>query len=209
MSDRFLYFAFGSNLKSKRVKINSPSAEFVGWAVLDNFRLAFAGLSKRWHGASATIIPDTTDHVIGCVWSIEKSNLPELDRQEGVHQKIYEPIQLTVRLNDDSNVTCRSYRKLGVDDVIDGKAPIPEDLPSHAYLSVIIDGAIEHNFPEKYIAKLNGIKHNGIMDIPMMKNIEENRKEADEPEESKFKLKKRYFIIAASIFGIFAFWLKS
>ena len=41
----------------------------------------------------------------------------------------------------------------------------------------------------------------------MMKNIEENRKEADEPDE--FKLKKRYFVIAASIFGILAFWLKS
>merc|ERR1712227_711272 len=111
------------------------------------------------------------------------------------------PIQLTVRLNDDSNVTCRSYRKLGVDDVIDGKAPIPEDLPSHAYLSVIIDGAIEHNFPEKYIAKLNGIKHNGIMDIPMMKNIEENRKEADEPEESKFKLKRDILLLLQVFLG--------
>ena len=47
------------------------------------------------------------------------------------------------------------------------------------------------------------------MDIPMMKNIEENRKEADEPDEAAFKLKKRYFVIAASIFGILAFWLKS
>ena len=93
--------------------INSPSAQFVGWAQLDNYRLAFAGLSARWHGgtlflfylstgvnsnlhlASATIIEDTTDHVIGCVWSIEKSNLAELDRQEGVHQRIYEPVALT------------------------------------------------------------------------------------------------------------------
>ena len=46
MNERFLYFAYGSNLKSKRVKINSPSAEFLGWAVLNGYRLAFAGKSK-------------------------------------------------------------------------------------------------------------------------------------------------------------------
>ena len=46
MNERFLYFAYGSNLKSKRVKFNSPSAEFVGWAVLNGYRLAFAGKSK-------------------------------------------------------------------------------------------------------------------------------------------------------------------
>ena len=117
MSKRFLYFAYGSNLKSKRVKINSPSAKFVGWAVLNNYRLAFAGKSKvplfegrrgekvfilwkfklvifkNWNGAVATIISDPDDHVIGCLWSIENSDQRKLDRQEGVHRKIYEPIE--------------------------------------------------------------------------------------------------------------------
>ena len=46
MNERFLYFAYGSNLKSKRVKISSQSAELVGWAVLYGYRLAFAGKSK-------------------------------------------------------------------------------------------------------------------------------------------------------------------
>ena len=44
---------------------------------------------------TATIIEDDSSNVIGCVWSIDKSNLPELDRQEGVHQEIYRPIELT------------------------------------------------------------------------------------------------------------------
>ena len=50
MAEKFMYFAFGSNLKTKRVQINSPSAEFVGWAKLSNYRLAFGGHSERWHG---------------------------------------------------------------------------------------------------------------------------------------------------------------
>ena len=76
---------------------------------------------------------------------------------------------------------------------------------------VIIDGAIEHNFPEKYIAKLRGIKHNGILDIPMLKNIEENRKEADEPDKSEPTFRKKYVLIGAIILVISlgAFWIKS
>ena len=64
MSDRFLYFAFGSNLKSKRVKINSPSAEFVGWAVLDNFRLAFAGLSKVFLNLTSTPSEEIREYLL-------------------------------------------------------------------------------------------------------------------------------------------------
>ena len=76
---------------------------------------------------------------------------------------------------------------------------------------VIIDGAIEHNFPEKYIAKLRGIKHNGILDIPMLKNIEENRKEADEPDKSEPTFRKKCVLIGATILVISlgAFWIKS
>ena len=38
MGETFLYFAFGSNLNSKRIRINSPSAKFIDWARLDDFR---------------------------------------------------------------------------------------------------------------------------------------------------------------------------
>jgi hypothetical protein len=56
MDDRFLYFAFGSNLLEQRVKINSPSAEFICYATLKNYKLVFAGHSERWHGASGSVL---------------------------------------------------------------------------------------------------------------------------------------------------------
>jgi len=55
MGDRFLYFAFGSNLLEQRVKINSPSAEYICYATLKNYELVFAGHSERWHGASGRV----------------------------------------------------------------------------------------------------------------------------------------------------------
>lgn len=33
--ETFLYFAYGSNLLKKRIRINNPSAEFIGTGKLD------------------------------------------------------------------------------------------------------------------------------------------------------------------------------
>jgi hypothetical protein len=45
----FLYFAYGSNLSSDRIKISNPSAEPVGAALLQNYALDFDYLSKVMH----------------------------------------------------------------------------------------------------------------------------------------------------------------
>lgn len=49
MSNFFYYFGFGSNLLSKRIKIQNKSAERVGVGILNNYRLDFAdaSLDKR------------------------------------------------------------------------------------------------------------------------------------------------------------------
>jgi hypothetical protein len=82
-----------------------------------------------------------------------------------------------VSLNGVTSIKCRSYQRIGVPEIH------PFAVPSLAYLSVILDGAIEHNFPTKYIEELKAISNNGIFDIPMLKNIESNKKEVDEPDE--------------------------
>ena len=128
--------------------------------------------------------------MIGCVYSIDKENLEELDRQEGVHQNIYEPKEITVIGSNGKEYLCRTYWKR---DVADGKREF--ELASKvfkitfsqfaifkAYVSVIISGAKEHKFPDSYVAQLEAIEHNGIYDIPMLTNISKGTKEADEPE---------------------------
>merc|ERR1711990_443496 len=92
MNETFLYFAFGSNLNSKRIHINSPTAKFIGFGRLDNWRLIFCWESSRWRGGVASIEPCEGEHVIGCIWQIGIENLSELGVQEGVDQNIYTPI---------------------------------------------------------------------------------------------------------------------
>lgn len=66
--------------------------------------------------------------MIGCVYSIDKENLAELDRQEGVHQNIYEPKEITVIGSDGKEYLCRTYWKR---DVADGKKEF--ELPSKVF----------------------------------------------------------------------------
>ena len=40
-SNSFLYFAFGSNLSSERIRVQNPSAQYVASAVLDGYQLDF------------------------------------------------------------------------------------------------------------------------------------------------------------------------
>lgn len=97
MSGKFFYFAYGSNLWSKRIHINNPSAVRVGIGKLkvrkimqkqtikvyldyQDYKLDFVTYSKRWRGASATIIPYKGNHVWGALWELDKVDLPNLDR---------------------------------------------------------------------------------------------------------------------------------
>ena len=73
----------------------------------------------------ATIIESQENDVIGCVYSIDKENLGELDRQEGVHQNIYEPLEISVLGSDGKNYLCRTYYKK---DVAEGRTK--QDPPS-------------------------------------------------------------------------------
>ena len=45
-AESFLYFAYGSNLSSERIKISNPSAKAVGPALLEHYALDFNYHSK-------------------------------------------------------------------------------------------------------------------------------------------------------------------
>ena len=79
----------------------------------------------------ATIIQHDGNDVIGCVYSIDKENLAELDRQEGVHQNIYEPKEITVIGSDGKEYLCRTYWKRDIADQSDGMREL--ELPSKVF----------------------------------------------------------------------------
>jgi gamma-glutamylcyclotransferase (GGCT)/AIG2-like uncharacterized protein YtfP len=78
-----LYFAYGSNLDGAQMRRRCPSARLVGAAILDGYRLGFAGRSASWGGAVATVVRDREGRVPGLVWAVSADDLERLDRCEG------------------------------------------------------------------------------------------------------------------------------
>ncbi|XP_049762236.1 gamma-glutamylcyclotransferase-like isoform X3 [Schistocerca cancellata] len=85
LEDKFLYFAYGSNLLAKRIHINNPTAVRISKAKLADYRLDFGYWSRRWKGAAATVVPDQGKHVWGAVWQMDKSDMDNLDRTDTVY----------------------------------------------------------------------------------------------------------------------------
>ncbi|XP_065341802.1 gamma-glutamylcyclotransferase-like isoform X2 [Cloeon dipterum] len=160
---KFLYFAYGSNLLDKRIHINNPSAVRKTHAKLEGYRLDFAGFSRRWGGAVATIEPQTNTHMWGAVWELGNEHIESLDRQEGVQDGVYSVLQVNVTSESGRSYKCRTYR-------YNTKAPftggsygdLPADRrPSPLYLETILRGANQSHLPESYVRLLSSIKSNG------------------------------------------------
>lgn len=154
--DRFLYFAFGSNLNLTRLQINCPSAEFTTIGILYGHRLDFDLFSTRWQGAVADIVPAENCEVIGAVWSIDSRELLALDAQEGVQHQVYRRTELKVQPMDGvGDLQCISYT------LVTKKGG---EMPSKLYLRVILEGARRIGLPKEYVLKLKAIKANDYDD---------------------------------------------
>ncbi|XP_052653071.1 gamma-glutamylcyclotransferase isoform X2 [Harpia harpyja] len=110
----FLYYAYGSNLLRERLLLSNPSAALCALARLQDFKLEFGHHQGRtssvWHGGTATIVESPGDEVWGIVWKMNTSNLSSLDKQEGVEDGIYVPIEVNVHTQAGKVLTCRSYQ---------------------------------------------------------------------------------------------------
>ncbi|XP_067648355.1 gamma-glutamylcyclotransferase-like isoform X2 [Eurosta solidaginis] len=162
----FYYFGFGSNLLTKRIHIQNPSAVRVGPGKLEDYQLDFYTSSRTWHGAPATIVPKPGSSVYGAIWQIDNKDMKSLDDQEGVSLGVYVPITVPVlAMNDGKRIECRAYH-LAKQPIGDVKCMKPEEIPynrqpSKTYLKTMVKGAIESCLPADYVQWLRSIKHNG------------------------------------------------
>lgn len=108
---RFYYFAYGSNMLKQRIVLNNPSAKYVGIGKLSDYVLKFCCCNEKsvWgaNSGTATIIPQTGEHVYGAVWTLDNCDLASLDKQEGV-PKFYAPIQVSVSAEDQTVLVSRN-----------------------------------------------------------------------------------------------------
>ncbi|XP_065165290.1 gamma-glutamylcyclotransferase-like [Atheta coriaria] len=162
MSKTFMYFAYGSNLLTKRLHVQNPSAVKRGCGKLKDFQLDFNYYSKRWKGAAATIVPKEGAYVWGAIYEIDNEHIPSLDNQEGVHDNVYFPLEVDVETPEGAFTKCRVYQQCNNPPVCDNLANLPDDRkPSAVYLNLIRRGAVESNLPEDYVKFLHNIADNG------------------------------------------------
>ncbi|XP_068626503.1 gamma-glutamylcyclotransferase-like [Battus philenor] len=167
-----LFFSYGSNILTLRIRLENIRSEFLSIARLDNHRVDFIRYSKFWGGPQATIVPTANCHVWGVIWRVNNDDLSILDNQEGVETKRYYIKHIEVDTPHMGKFVCRAYiQKVNPLPRGDNDDIPPERWPSYAYKKVMIVGAIEHHLPEYYIENLKKLKDNGELGCFRMANF--------------------------------------
>ena len=137
-----LYFAYGSNLASARLRERVPSARTRGVALLDGHRLAI-DKPGRDGTAKANLRSSRGASVWGVVYAIDEGHWPALDACERGYQRI----EVVVRLAG-ASTRVRTYASdLCTDDPV----------PSRAYKRFLVDGAREHGLPGHWVRLLEAL----------------------------------------------------
>src|SRR5690606_16947162 len=137
-----LYFAYGSNMLSSRLRARCPSAEPIGVAELSNHELRW---HKRSHDGSGKcdVVACPSRRVIGVLYRIEDADKRALDRAEGLGHG-YAEMNAHV-LRDGNNVTAKAYQATEIDESL---------MPYGWYTALVIAGAQEHGLPKDYVEQL-------------------------------------------------------
>jgi len=158
MPETFLYFAYGSNMFTRRLTARTPSAVAIGTAFVEGRRLTFDKVSTDGSGkCDIEATGNPADRVWGVLFRIASTEAADLDEAEGLG---------------------RGYRKGEVHAVTPaGPSPAvayfatikdPSLRPYHWYKAFVIAGATEHGLPAVYVA--------GIRDVPSQQDPDAARR---------------------------------
>ena len=141
---RELYFAYGSNLSSRRLAERIPGARAVGAGHLDDYRLVFNKPSLDGSG-KANLIPAPNQRAWGVIWSIPDETWPTLDGFEPGYART------PCRVRDESEQWHAAQVYLWL-------SPSPEQLPFASYLHHIREGALEHALPASFLEQIDRVR---------------------------------------------------
>jgi cation transport regulator ChaC len=142
--DRYLNFAYGSNMSSHRLRARTPSARPLGAARLAGHRLAWG--KKGGDGSAKCHLVETGregDVVWGVLYEIDTAEKRFLDEAEGlgVHY-----VHRNVRVDTDAGtVEAGAYVAIDTDESL---------RPFDWYAAFVLAGAIEHGLPAGYVAAI-------------------------------------------------------
>ena len=124
------YFAYGSNTDISEFEKNYESAKAIELGWLNDYKLVFDKIAKRDHNSSvADIIKASGSRVFGILYTLDRNEIPKLDKQEGGYKKI----QVTIHGKTGVVHTAITYT------VIDKKA-LPNPDPKLFYIRKMLIG---------------------------------------------------------------------
>jgi cation transport regulator ChaC len=124
------YFAYASNLSRQQMAERCPEAKPKFIATLPNYKLIFAGWSRKWRGGVASIKPFRGEKVIGAIYEISERDLRLLDKHEG-YPAVYNRIDIVAFNEDGEPVKAVTYIKVEQSE---------ETKPSREYVATIQQG---------------------------------------------------------------------
>ena len=137
-----LYFSYGSNMSSKRLKDRVPSACYVTIATLSKHELRFHKKSIDGSGKCDACETGVDNHkVIGVVFEIDEAEKPELDKKEGLGNG-YDEKTVNLIAQSGEHIKAITYFATNIDNT---------KKPYHWYKQHVISGAEEFKLPDEYI----------------------------------------------------------
>lgn len=142
------YFAYGSNMSSRRLRQRVPSARVLDTATLACYRLAWHKKGRDGSGKCDVFPAHSSEIVHGVVYTIDIAHKPRLDLAEGLGWG-YEIKDVEVRLaTRDESITAFTYRATRID---------ANYIPYDWYRDHVLIGAREHNLPPGYIRLIESV----------------------------------------------------
>jgi len=162
------YFAYGSNMLTKRLRERAPSARFSGVTPLSKHVLRFHKLSEGKAGSrsgkcNAYFTGNEQDVVYGVVFDIDRNEKVKLAEAEIGY--VEEILTLSSR---DGKAIGNAFMFTVTDDAL-----LDDSLrPYKWYKALVLAGAREHNFPAEYIRQIEGVE---AMEDPNQERDKNNR----------------------------------
>lgn len=146
MRDAFLYFAYGSNMCTGRLRRRAPSARPIGTGYVTGRRLTFEKVSRDGSGKCDACAGSPGDRVFGVLFEISLAEKPTLDRAEGLGAGYAEETVSVVTAS--GPVEASTYIATARD---------PAVRPYHWYKRYVLAGATEHALPADYVARIEAV----------------------------------------------------
>jgi hypothetical protein len=140
-----VYFAYGSNMSTTRLRKRMPSCKALGIATLPGHALCFHKRSKDKSGKCNAYATGGGESVIGVLFSFDPAERSNLDKAEGVGRGYEHPI---VTVINDKGRRRKVLVYLASPDFIDDSLR-----PYGWYREYVLAGSREHGLPPEYVAE--------------------------------------------------------